>query len=608
MLRGAVKVALLYLSSFGIAHAESIRIWCGNDRFQIDTVRNTLQTQGRITPITWNFDGEWIRLTFSNGTDRLAFSSKNGYAIQNGKQIDARCTFRNPEALAKIEIAPTANLRLAFIGLPESSRKLIQELMSLDGYYKSRIDGLWGTGTEEALVRYKKNIEGLTEQKFLTETDFGASQYLQAIMELSYEGDECDGCEEITSSQPSFDCAEAQTADERAICATPKLMELDTILNSGFRQLVERGGQQAAQIVARNHLDRRRQCGANQSCIEQVQRETITRFIGMGSTVVLPLAANTQASAVKAPEAPNPQQDDYIKQDEANYILESITQFATESPNELTVDFVINFDRLRQANSGAWGKNKAQQFEDVLAEIGSTAVLSQRISSARASFTKEQTERMARVSAELDLKLRELKAWVLKNAISSYAPDIAQFLKSDEVVVSQGNYAELLRTSERADKFLALVTSKEATQTVAVGAAAAKSMAEDRADISSVTVKFAFLENQATLGDAFDQYSAPKGQILVPVRLIFQPEQAATSFSPTQLDIELGTETGARYPMSELATLALAAQLGIPSPLDKSTWPPGEPILLVFEAPRVNADPKEVHVKSEGYEFKLTRE
>jgi len=153
--RGTFTAALLYLSGLGVAHAEAINIWCGNDRFKVDTARNTLETAGRLNRISWIFDGEWIRLTFANGTDRLAFSSKNGYVIQNGKQIDAGCRFTNPEALARIEIAPTANLRLKFIALPEPDGKLVQELMSLSGYYNSTIDGLWGSGTEDALFRYK---------------------------------------------------------------------------------------------------------------------------------------------------------------------------------------------------------------------------------------------------------------------------------------------------------------------------------------------------------------------------------------------------------------------------------------------------------------------
>lgn len=612
MFRGTVTAALLYLSGLGVAHAETLNIRCGNDLFKVDTARNTFEAQGRLNRISWIFDGEWIRLTFANGTDRLAFSSKNGYVIQNGKQIDAGCRFTNPDALSRIKIAPTANLRLEFIALPEPNRKLIQELMSLNGFYNSTIDGLWGTGTEDALVRYKDYVESITSQKFQIETAFGASRYLQVIIQLSYEdgeGDECDGCEETAAATPTFDCAKAATPDERAICASPKLAELDIILNTGFRQVVQNRGQQTAQIVARLHLDRRRQCGANAACIEKVQRDAIRRFIALGAQLTVPPDASTQTAVAKEAEPPKPEPVVYIKQDEANYILASIKQFATERPSDLTVDFVISFDRLRQASTGVWSDRKAQQFEAVLAEIGATPALADRISSARADFAREQTERQARASAALDEKLAALKTWVLKNAISEYAPDIAQFLKRGEEVLSRGNYDEILRTTERADQFLALVTPKEPEQTAAVETpTAAATPAEESVEKPEMRVSFTFYEAETTLGDAFEQYSAQKGQILLPVRLVFRPGKDAASLTPSDLNIELGTETGARYPVNGPATVALAAQLGISPATDMAAWAPGDEILLVFEIPRLNAVPKTVHIDSDGFEFKPTQE
>lgn len=612
MFRGTVTAALLYLSGLGVAQAEMINIRCGNDLFKVDTARNTLETAGRLNRISWIFDGEWIRLTFANGTDRLAFSSKNGYVIQNGKQIDAGCSFTNPEALARITIAPTANLRLEFIALPEPNRKLIQELMSLNGYYNSTIDGLWGTGTADALVRYKDDVEGITGQRYQIETPFGASQYLQVVMQLSYEdgeGEECDGCEETMTSGPSFDCDKVTTLDERAICASPTLAELDNILNVAFRQVAHNRGQQAAQIAGRLHLDRRRQCGANAICIEKVQRDAITRFIALGAQVTVPSDASAKTADAKEPEAPKPEPVVYIKQDEAIYILASIEQFAIESPGELSIDFVINLDRLRQAANGAWSDRKAQQFEAVLIEIGATPALADRISSARTDFAQEQTERQERASATLDGKLVELKTWVLNNAISEYAPDIAQFLKRGEAVLSQGNYEEILRTTERAKQFLALVAPKEPAQTATVEPqAAAAPAAEESVEKPEIRVTFAFYEPETTFGDAFEQYSAPKGQILLPVRLVFRPGKDAASLTPSELDIELGTETGARYPVNGPATLALAAQLGISPATDMAVWAPGEEILLVFEIPRLNAVAKTVHIESDGVEFKPTWE
>jgi len=75
-----------------------------------------------------------------------------------------------------------------------------------------------------------------------------------------------------------------------------------------------------------------------------------------------------------------------------------------------------------------------------------------------------------------------------------------------------------------------------------------------------------------------------------------------------QLSIEISTETDARYQINEPATLALAAQLGVPAPISKPVWLPGEPVTLVFEIPRINAIPKGVYVAGDGLEFKLKQE
>ena len=42
----------------------------------------------------------------------------------------------------------------AFQSLGECERKFVQDFLKAEGYYKSSIDGLWGKGTEKAIVRY----------------------------------------------------------------------------------------------------------------------------------------------------------------------------------------------------------------------------------------------------------------------------------------------------------------------------------------------------------------------------------------------------------------------------------------------------------------------
>ena len=42
----------------------------------------------------------------------------------------------------------------AFQSLGECERKFVQDFLKAEGYYKSSIDGLWGKGTEKAIVKF----------------------------------------------------------------------------------------------------------------------------------------------------------------------------------------------------------------------------------------------------------------------------------------------------------------------------------------------------------------------------------------------------------------------------------------------------------------------
>ncbi len=131
---------------------------------------------------------------------------------------------------------------------------------------------------------------------------------------------------------------------------------------------------------------------------------------------------------------------------------------------------------------------------------------------------------------------------------------------------------------------------------------------ENTATTALANVTFAFLEPQETLGDAFEQYSAPKGKILIPMRLVIQFQQPVTSIEPSKLLVEIGTETGARYPLNAAATDALAAQFGTASSIDLPVWSSGEPILLAFEVPRTNAVAREIYIQADGIKFTPAQE
>ena len=85
----------------------------------------------------------------------------------------------------------------------------------------------------------------------------------------------------------SFDCRKARTADERAVCATPLLSELDEImalLHGRLRRYTQRfdnamGLQGRLVGEARSFLKRRAACGGDAACIERAYRKRILELL-----------------------------------------------------------------------------------------------------------------------------------------------------------------------------------------------------------------------------------------------------------------------------------------------------------------------------------------
>ncbi|EYD75446.1 hypothetical protein Rumeso_03016 [Rubellimicrobium mesophilum DSM 19309] len=77
---------------------------------------------------------------------------------------------------------------------------------------------------------------------------------------------------------PSFDCRYAETATERAICASPRLSRLERRMYRSYLGLVEAVGERQARRLADRFLERRQACGADESCIAQRLRVSMRVF------------------------------------------------------------------------------------------------------------------------------------------------------------------------------------------------------------------------------------------------------------------------------------------------------------------------------------------
>jgi uncharacterized protein len=89
----------------------------------------------------------------------------------------------------------------------------------------------------------------------------------------------------------SFDCARAAAPDERAVCADPRLSELDDALGKANAEArASSGGPEAAKLgtVARGILADRRSCGTAWGCLVGVYVGGLQSYQRFGSAVPIP--------------------------------------------------------------------------------------------------------------------------------------------------------------------------------------------------------------------------------------------------------------------------------------------------------------------------------
>ncbi|ODA68153.1 hypothetical protein A7A08_01324 [Methyloligella halotolerans] len=89
------------------------------------------------------------------------------------------------------------------------------------------------------------------------------------------------------AAQPSFDCAKAKAADEKAICADDKLAQLDQAVAIAYGQL-DSTAQTDAKPMMRQSLANRAQCGSDKLCILNAQADQLVMLKDFGATVPLP--------------------------------------------------------------------------------------------------------------------------------------------------------------------------------------------------------------------------------------------------------------------------------------------------------------------------------
>ena len=132
--------------------AGEIAVRCGDVRYRLDTAADSL-TDGRQTEaVDWKYDGEWLRVHLRRSDKDVAFSTADGALVSGSTRVEAGCVFENPDALARLPLSEGAMLRRAFVAHPEAARRAMQEALAREGFYTGTVDGLWGKGTEAAVM------------------------------------------------------------------------------------------------------------------------------------------------------------------------------------------------------------------------------------------------------------------------------------------------------------------------------------------------------------------------------------------------------------------------------------------------------------------------
>jgi len=88
-----------------------------------------------------------------------------------------------------------------------------------------------------------------------------------------------------SAATPSFNCANATYPDERAICSSTELSQLDTVLVAGYEYVRSRYGDQYAKSINAPLFQARRACGSDVACIKERQLTAIKTFEGLGAPI-----------------------------------------------------------------------------------------------------------------------------------------------------------------------------------------------------------------------------------------------------------------------------------------------------------------------------------
>lgn len=151
-------LGLLTLLSFygsGDAKAITASVVCKSiGTWKANFSKGEATIQGKTVAADVSFDGAWIRVQEKGDQVSLSFAVRTGDLLLNGERLSRDCIAYKEEDIALIPAGRGVELRKAFLDISEQARKYVQRSLSMRNLYDGHIDGLWGRGTEKAILSF----------------------------------------------------------------------------------------------------------------------------------------------------------------------------------------------------------------------------------------------------------------------------------------------------------------------------------------------------------------------------------------------------------------------------------------------------------------------
>lgn len=149
------RLLIVVLGAFlpAVAAAEIVDFSCGNFEFNLDIERSTMNGN----PVSWAREGDWLTWTDISGSKVGVNLTDGAYKDYNNDDVSPPGNCFPPDVVELEASRDSSFLEVAFAARSVDERQWIQTVLRESDLYTGAIDGLWGDGTNSALLSYCVN-------------------------------------------------------------------------------------------------------------------------------------------------------------------------------------------------------------------------------------------------------------------------------------------------------------------------------------------------------------------------------------------------------------------------------------------------------------------